>query len=492
MENSGGTYSRLSTGILGLDSLLKGGLVNNRLYLLVGAPGTGKTLLGARFLRTGLNNDEDVLFVHGEESKEDLLVNAGELNIDLTDAAFLDIGPESAFFTESQSYDIVDPQDIEDDHLISDIRETVEQRDPDRVLIDPISQLQYIEPSEYLFRKRIIAFTRFLTDNETTVLATKTPGAQMDEQLRSLSDGVISLTHRGNSRRISVPKHRVVGQHDGTHGLEIQSEGISVYPALQPARHNETFDPEQLSVGIEGFDTLLGGGIEKGTVTIISGPSGVGKSTTAAEFLDTAAANGSGVVYLFEESVETFTHRSESFDIPVTQMREAGSLTVEEILPRTHSPEEFAHQVKDHIEEQTPGLVVLDGIEGYRNAIKGSEQDVDLRQRLHALTRYLTNMNVTVILIDERHEVTGLPQPTGSSLSYLADNLVFQQYIELEGELQRVVGVLKKRVGDFEATPRRFSITSDGITIDEPVTNLHGVFEGVPERDDSHNKEFET
>jgi len=476
------TVPQISSGIAGLDSLLSGGFVEGRLYLVQGAPGTGKTILGMHFLENGLDAGEDVLFIHGEEAREGVLTNASQLDIDITAANFLDIGPKSDFFTQSQSYDVVDPQDVEENGLVSDIRETIDDLDPDRVFIDPITQFQYLEATEYQYRKRIISFARFLTDRGTTTLATKTPEPEFSEQLRSLSNGVVLLEYGDDGRRIRVPKHRAVGQRDGVHGLEIRDDGLNVYPVIRPERGSRSYEPTQLTTGIPAFDTLLGGGLEQGTVTIISGPSGVGKSTTATEFLQQVAESGDGALaYLFEESLSTFSHRSEQFDIPISRLREDGSLVVEPISALERSPEEFSNLVKEQVEEHESKLVVIDGIQGYKNSIKGGGDDVELRRRLHALTEYLTNMNVSVVLLDERHEITGLSQATSTEMSYLADNLVYQQYVEINGDLRRIVGVLKKRVGGFETRPREFTITGDGLTVGEEMTGYHGILTGLPE-----------
>ena len=485
MDISGRQFGQRSSGVPGLDSLLNGGFVDGRLYLVIGPPGSGKTLLGTQFLRAGIDADETVLFIHSEESADDLRANAANLGIDIDDAEFLDVGPESDFFTESGSYDVVKPGDIEDGYLISDIRREIESVDPDRILIDPITHFQYLEPTEYQFRKRLISFARFLKDRGTTVLATKTPSERTDTQLKSLSDGVVVLSNDGEQagRRIRVPKHRGVGQRDGSHGLEIREGGVEVYPAGVEGGTERRFEPTQFTSGVAELDALLGGGIERGTVTIFSGPAGVGKSTTVTEFLANAATAGvPALAYLFEESIETFDYRSETFGLPVAELRESGPLFVEEVDALSLSPEEFAHQVGSHVRDHDVELVVIDGIAGYKNAIKGGEDDVELRRKLRALIQRLTHSNASVILVDQRREVTGFPQPTSESVSYLADNIVFQNYIEVEGELQRVVGVLKKRVGGFETVPRRFEITADGLEVGEPVSGMHGVFEGIPDR----------
>lgn len=477
-------FGQRSSGIPGLDSLLNGGFVDGRLYLVIGPPGSGKTLLGTQFLRAGLDAGETVLFIHSEESAPDLRANAANLGIDIDDAEFLDAGPESDFFTESGTYDVVRPEDIGDGYLISDIRREIEAVDPDRILIDPITHFQYLEPTEYQFRKRLISFARFLKDRGTTVLATKTPSNQMDTQLKSLSDGVVVLSHDGEKagRRIRIPKHRGVGQRDGSHGMEIRERGVEVYPTGVEADTDRQFEPTQFTSGVSELDALLGGGIERGTVTIISGPAGVGKSTTATQFLANAATQGEpALAYLFEESIETFVHRSETFGHPVSELRDAGSLFVEEIDALSLSPEEFAHQVRTQVQDHGIELVAIDGIAGYRSAIKSGQADVAVRRRLRALIQRLVRTNASVILVDQRREVTGFPEPTSESVSHLADNIVFENYVEDGGELKRVVGVLKKRVGGFETVPRRFEITADGLEVGEPASEMQGVFEGIPD-----------
>lgn len=471
--------NRYSSGISGLDSLLRGGFVADRIYLILGGPGAGKTLLGSKFLSTGLENDENVLYIHGEESRDDLCINAEELGINLDGADFLDLGPESEFFSQERTYDLVDPQDVEYENYITDIRDAVEEVDPNRVLIDPISQLQYVETTEYQFRKRMIAFMRFLKDRGTTVLATKTT-TDLDDQLQSLSDGIITLERGEIGRRIDVVKHRGVGDRAGTHGMAIRDDNIDVFPSLIPEDHSESFNPTMIESGIDEFDAMLSGGIERGTVTILSGPSGIGKSTTATEFLETVASSGeNAVAYLFEESSDMFVHRSETFDIPVTELCERGTLTLESIDPLTQSAEEFGQRARAQVEEQDAELVVIDGITGYQSALYGNEER--LARKIHALTRYLKNMNVAVVLIDEIGRVTGLESPTSSNISYIADNIMFLKYVELDGRLKRVAGVVKKRIGGFEDTLREFTISEDGIEVGEPITDVRGILSGTPE-----------
>lgn len=477
MESS---VSRVSSGVGGLDELLRGGFVSGRMYLVHGSPGTGKTLLGMRFLEVGIEEGETVLCIHGEESREEILLNGSNIGIDISEAEFLDLGPNSDFFTENRTYDLVEPGAVESDRYTEDIHDAIREIDPDRVVLDPITQLRYVEANEHQFRKRILSFMRFLKERDTTVVTTATleSDAGYQTEMRSLSDGVVELAHTDQGRRISVAKHRGFGQQSGSHGMSIGDDGIEVFPALVPERLDKSFDARRISSGVENLDSLVGGGLERGTVTFISGPTGVGKTTIAAQFLTEAAAEGiNSIAYLFEEGIDTFTHRSESLEIPISDARDRGVVSLEAIEPLAQSAEEFAHLVKDDVDRTGSEIVLIDGIDGYKMSIQGS--DATLVEKIHSLTRHLKNRDVTVLITDEIPQITGLASATSANLSYIADTIVFLSYVETEGSLRKVIGVLKKRAGGFEHSLREFDM-DDSIHVGEPLTGVTGILHGTP------------
>ncbi|WP_312910322.1 ATPase domain-containing protein [Natronosalvus caseinilyticus] len=479
------SISTIRSGIDGLDTLLNGGLVRGRMYLVQGEPGTGKTLLGMHFLEAGLGEGETVLCIHGEESQEEIVSNGLAVGIDVSDAEFLDLGPESDFFTQDEAYDLVHPSDLEQEQYTRDVHDAIKEIDPTRVVLDPITQLRYVESSGYQFRKRMLAFMRFLKQRDITVVATA-PTAydeKSDAEVRSLSDGIIELTRGVDGRRITPAKHRALGQMEGEHGLEIRQNGIEVYPDVVPVHEETTFDPTPLRSGVGELDDLLEGGFEQRTVTFISGPSGVGKTTLGTQFMVQAIEEGmTCAAYLFEEGLETYCHRTRSIGFPIDELRESGTLTIEQVEPLTLSNEEFAHRIIEQVETQGTDVVFIDGIDGYTISVQGEESE--LIRKLHGLTRYLKNEGVTVIFTNEISEITGISTATSPNISYLADNLTFMSYVELDGRLRKVIGVLKKRTGGFEHSLREFEITDDGIRVGDPLSGLHGVLQGNPRMSD--------
>jgi circadian clock protein KaiC len=277
-----------------------------------------------------------------------------------------------------------------------------------------------------------------------------------------------------------VVKFRGSDFRSGRHALRIDGTGVSVYPKLVPGEHDGEFDAERIGSGVDELDAVLGGGVERGTVTVVSGPSGVGKSTTGTHFLVEAARRDErAVAYLFEETTASLRHRSRSIGLPVDDLVDDGSLSVEYVEPLALSSDEFAHRVRTEVGERDARVVMIDGTAGYRLSIRGEE--TDLVPELHALVRYLRNVGVTVILAEEAGSVTGEFRPTAEAISYLADNILFLRYLEHRGEIRKAVGVLKKRLGPFEPTLRELRITESGLSVGDPLTDLRGVLTGTPE-----------
>jgi circadian clock protein KaiC len=474
---------RHPTGLPGLDEVLHGGLIPERAYLVRGGPGTGKTTLGLHFLASGVTRGEQSLLITLESAEAQLRRDAASQALDLSGIHFLDLSPTREFFSQNQSYDIFSPGDVERDPTTQQIVRTIEELRPTRVFVDAVTTLRYLAPDAFQFRKQAVSFIRYLVENGATVLMSSEPTATVpDDDLRFMSDGILDLeispTHGVLRRTLSVTKFRGSDFQGGPHSMRLTDHGMVVYPRLVPADHAHPFEPEMISSGIPKFDEMLGGGIERGTITILSGPSGAGKTTLGIQFMKEAASRGErSVVYAFEESMDTLLHRCESIGVPLGEMVKSGALEVVEVEPLRYSPGEFALMVRHEVEARGTRLVMIDGIAGYALTLAGD----DLVSHLHALGRYLKNMGVTVLLLNETEAITGDFRATEVGLSYLCDNLVFLRYLEMGGELRKAVGVLKKRIGDFARTLREIAITCDGVKVGEPLVGLRGILTGTPE-----------
>ncbi|MDS0284121.1 ATPase domain-containing protein [Haloarcula onubensis] len=475
---------RVSSGLAGLDEILQGGFIDERTYSIRGGSGTGKTILGYHFLTAGVEADETGLYFAFEETAKDITRNAESLGFELSDVEIVDMSPSATEFMEDGNYTVFGPSEVEGDQMVSRIGDAVGEHDPDRVFIDPLTLLRHLTPDEFQFKRTVASLMSYLKERGiTTLFTTQRTSAGTDEDLQYLADGSIRLERFESGRRLEVEKFRGSGFRSGKHGLRIDAgRGLSVFPSLVPGDHGQRFDYETLSSDIDRLDELLGGGIERGSITLISGPSGVGKSTTGAAFASAAAHRGErSAAYLFEESRDSFVHRSEAVGFDVRDRAENGDFEIHPVEPLAVSADEFAHRVRTAVEERDIQFVMLDGTAGYRLALQDPESE--LRGELHALCRYLRNMGVTVLLTDEVTSVTGPFQASDSHVSYLADNVVFLRYIEVDGEIRKAIGVLKKRFGSFESTLRSFRIDGEGVHVGGALSDLRGVLTGTPTRD---------
>ena len=475
---TGQSVTRLSTGVVGLDEILLGGLLPGQTYLVRGGPGTGKTMLGLQFLAAGLACGETGFYINMAEPGAQIRKNALVLGFDISGVDFLDLSPNSEYFSRSESYDIFSPAEVEREPTTQKIIAEIERLKPRRIFVDAMTQFHYLTPDAFQFRRQTLSLLRYLTEQGGTVLFSSESSEQNpDDDLQFIADGVIHLHSSPEERSVTVVKFRGSGFRSGKHSLRLTATGMQVFPRLLPEAYGMEFVQQTISSGIPELDEMLRGGIERGAVTLITGPNGVGKTTVGLQFMKEAAGRGErSTVYMFEEARETLLLRSKGINIPVEYMSERGTLSLVAVEPLHYMPDEFARMVRRDVEEYGTRIVMIDSISGYRLSMRGQ----DLVAHLHALCKYLKNMGVTVILINEVESVTGEFKATELGISYLADNIIILRYLELNGELHKAIGVLKKRLSDFEKTLREMEITRYGLKIGKPLTGLRAILSGMP------------
>ncbi len=472
--------TRVKTGVAGLDDVLNGGMIPLRGYVVRGGPGTGKTTLGLHFLSEGAAQGEKVLFITLGENVKDLVQNAASINIETKGMDFLDLSPKSDFFAEVKSYDLFSPAEIERDPITKKIIEHVRRIKPSRVFLDSTSHLRYLAIDNHQFRKQLLSFMRFLLEQEATVLFTSEGSASTpDDDVMYLSDGVISLEQTAQGRTLEVNKFRGSSFKSGKHTLCLSDYGYQVFVRLTPAEHGREHGNGVLSSGIAELDHLLKGGIEQSTVTIVTGPAGAGKTTLGLQFLaETARKKMRSVLFTFEESRDSLIRRAAALQIPIDAMLNGGYLEIIPVEPLLLSADEISHKIRIEVEEKDTRMIMVDSVAGYHMAARGN----DLSIKLRGIFKYLANMGVTVIAVKEVESITGEFRATEQGISFMTDNIIFLRYIEVDGEVKRAIGILKKRMGDFERTLREFDISGEGIKVGTPLKHLRGILRGIPER----------
>ncbi len=476
---------RISTGISGLDTILKGGLIPDDSYLIRGKAGSGKTTLGLHFLCANLESTNSRLFISLSEPKNKIVRNAEKREFPMQEIEFLDLSPSSRF-VEEEDYNVFPSSEVESQPLLGKIIEEIKELKPERIFIDGLTQLRFLSEDDYRFRKNVQSMINLMADIKATSMLASEIGSRPDDDLQFISDGIINLQNRGSERKISVSKIRGSGFKKGLHTYLLDKEGMKIYPSLNPdfsLSKEEAAKNEAISSGVPEIDKLLNGGIERGTNTIITGPTGTGKTSLGLTFMKEAAGRGErSVVYLLEESSEVLKQRSSSINIPIKEMIENNNLELFSVNRGELTPEIFIHKVKKEVEENDTKLIMLDSITAFSSHFKDENWSKnELLKVLDSMRKFLFNNNVTIIMTNEIPNITGDFEVTNDQISYLADNIIILRYIELSGGMQKAIGVLKKRLSSFETKLREFEITEYGLEVGEPMENLSGILSGNPE-----------
>jgi circadian clock protein KaiC len=477
------TPARMSSGIAGLDEILGGGFDANRVYLVEGQPGSGKTTLALQFLLEGARQGERTLHICLSESGPELQLIAERHGWSLEGIELFDLSSSEASLNPDDELTVFQPSAVELSETTTGIIDRIKALKPTRVVFDSLSEMRIFAQSPLRYLRQIMALKHFFTTQRCTVLLLDDLSSQGgDVPLHSLAHGVVLLEQNpvdfgAERRRLRVIKMRGIEFKGGYHDFTIQRGGLEIYPRLVASEHHKRFLGEFTQSGNGGLDALLGGGLERGTNALFIGPAGVGKSTLALTFAVAAARRGDhAVIFAFDEGRGTIDARAKAIGLDIESLVTAGTLRIEQIDPAEMAPGEFTHLVRSSVERDKARIVVIDSLNGYLNAMPDERF---LILQMHELLSYLSQMGVVAILLLAQHGLVG-PMETPVDISYLSDAVLMLRYFEAEGRVRRALSVLKKRSGAHEDTIREYQLTSGGIKLGPPLTEFQGIFTGSP------------
>jgi circadian clock protein KaiC len=476
--------AKAKSGVWGLDDILSGGFTRGHVFLLEGAPGTGKTTLALQFLLEGANAGEKCLYITLSETERELRESAASHGwvLDERLQVFELLPPESLLDSEQQQ-SLLYSSDLELGETTKQIFEAVERVRPSRVVLDSLSEIRLLAQSSLRYRRQILAikhyFARF---NATVLLLDDLTAEAADKTVHSVAHGVIRLeelapAYGAERRRVRVTKYRAVKFRGGYHDATITTSGINVFPRLVASEYRSNFERSRASSGIAQLDQLLGGGIEAGSSTLILGPAGTGKSLVAIAFLAAAIARGEKVaLFVFDEELGLLFARMRTLGFDLEAMRRAGKLLIEQVDAAELSPGEFAHRVRKRVDEDQIKTVVIDSLNGYQSAMP---EENSLILHIHELLQYLNRCGAATFMTVAQHGLVGdMKAPV--DVTYLADTVILLRYFEAVGRVRRAMSIIKMRTGAHESTIREYRIDGRGLTIGGPLDGFQGVLGGVP------------
>jgi len=477
---------RCPTGIKGLDDILGGGLPADCFYLVQGDPGSGKTTLALQFLLEGVRRGEKAFYITLSETKDELLKVASSHGWSLDEIELLELSAIEALLRPDSQTTVFHPSEIELNKISNLLLESIEKFQPRRVVFDSLSEFRLIAETALRYRRHLLNFKQEFFKHHSTVLLLddkmNKAGVEVDPHVLSLTHGVIDMEQLSPDygtarRRMHVTKMRGVQYREGYHDYTILKGGLRIFPRLVAAEHHVDFKRESISSGVPELDSLLGGGLDRGTTTLLIGSAGSGKSSIALQFaVQMAKRNEPSAIFAFDETLGIMTARAEALGLPLRSHMESELIHARQIDPAEISPGEFAWTVRENVQRGCK-LIVIDSLNGYLNAMPGEQY---LNSQLHELTSSLNQQGVITILVVAQHGmVTALEAPI--DLSYLCDTVINLRYFEAAGEVKQSVAVIKKRSGNHERSIREFKLhDKGGIRIGEPLKDFHGILTGVP------------
>jgi circadian clock protein KaiC len=450
------------------------------MYLVSGDPGAGKTTLAMQFLLAGAKNGEPGVYATLSESEEELRDVARSHDWPLDGITICDLQASEESLESDSQYTLFHPSEVELSDTTRTVLDSVERIEPLRVVFDSLSEMRLLARDSLRYRRQILGLKHYFTGRRCTVLLLDYGTPSGEFQLESLAHGVLRLeqlapSYGGPRRRMRIQKIRGIQYQGGYHDYAIRTGGLEVYPRLVAADHGHEFEHGTVPSGIEGLDTTLGGGGDRGSSVMLLGPAGVGKSTITAQYVSAAARRGErSAVYTFDEPAETWIGRAESLGMELRPAVESGLIHIRQVDPAELTPGELAVAIRRQVEDGAR-LVAVDSLNGYLSAM---HDERFLALHLHELLSYLHQQGVLTILVMAQHGIMGDDLSSPVDLSFLADTVILLRYFEAFGQVRQAIATVKRRYGAHERSIREMRIGPVGIRIGRELKEFHGILSG--------------